>query len=243
MRIFNCKICNKEVKVHNNRPRAKYCSFNCRNADYQGVCFSPSTKFKKGQIFTEERNKKVSESNKGRVSPRKGLKKKYKIICKLCKEEFITLKQSRKICDKEDCQSKKNILHKFKHSEEAKRKISLALKGKIPKNLLVRIKATNCFKQYDMFLIIKKYFSDATPNYFIQTKKTKRWLDVAIPSLFIDFEYDGKVHLMKNIQIKDKARDIELSEINWKTIRINRNNFHQLEDILKSLKNGDVYNV
>ena len=62
MPIKNCKICNKEFYYSNFRKKtAKYCSFKCRNADYKGRHFSIKTEFFKGQVFSEERNKKIIE--------------------------------------------------------------------------------------------------------------------------------------------------------------------------------------
>lgn len=188
-------------------------------------------------FYTEERNKKISAAHKGKPKP--WLQKEpYIKICEWCTREFKTKKKKQRFCDRK-CSSKYIIKNRTTapEVERARReKLSIALKGKIPKNLKTRIAANNSYKQHDMFLVIKQFFPDAIANYYVKTKITKRWLDVAVPSLFLDFEYDGKVHLMKNVQENDRKRTRELEELGWTVIRFNRTNYHTINDILTNLK-------
>lgn len=92
-------------------------------------------------------------------------------------------------------------------------------------------------RQKEMYKIIKKYFSDATLNLRVETERSFRFLDVAVPSLQIDFEYDGKFwHSSEERILSDKKRDKELKQIGWKTIRINNKNFCTLRMILEDIK-------
>ena len=114
-------------------------------------------------------------------------------------------------------------------------KNSISKRGKIPKNLLVNIKCNNSFKQNDMFMIVKKYYPSAVKNLRVGTLNTYRFLDVAIPELKLDFEYNGKVHLMKNVQENDVIRTKELIQLGWKVIVFDKNNFSNLENICRDL--------
>jgi len=188
-------------------------------------------------VFSETRNNKISKALRGKPKP--WLQKEpFAKTCKLCDKNFTTKKIRQVFCSR-SCATKHTARNKIiNHEKEQLRRqrISNSRKGRIPKNLKERIKANNSYKQNDMYKIIKEYFPDAIANYYIKTKNTKRWLDVAVPSRLIDFEYDGKVHLMKSVQENDKKRTIELEEIGWKVIRFNRENFDTLRAVLENLK-------
>ena len=220
-----------------------YCSVECRNIGYKGRHFSPNTEFYTNQKFSKERNEKISKAHKGKYYGKRG-NKDYRIVCKVCKKVFIAKRSSRTICDKTKCQKLKTGLRQINSITEANRRIKLSkrLKGRIPKNLLVNIKSNNSYKQYDMFLVIKNYFSEAVYNFYLKTEKSFRILDVAIPRLKLDFEYNGKVHLMKNVQEKDRIRREELNSLGWKIIVFDRINIGSIDSILSKIKqNGDVY--
>ena len=188
-------------------------------------------------IFDKARNNKISKAHKGKPKP--WLQKEpLKRTCKLCAKNFLTKNKKQVFCSR-SCATKHTAKNKVidpKKEQLRRQKISESLKGRIPKNLKERIKANNSYRQNDMFVIIKEYFPDAIANYYVKTKNTKRWLDVAVPSRFIDFEYDGKVHLMKSVQENDKKRTTELEELGWKVIRFNRENFDTLRAVLEKLK-------
>ena len=125
-----------------------------------------------------------------------------------------------------------------KHSEEAKRKISLALMGNksrtgehlSPENVkqlhLALLKKKPYSKQNiskpqkELFCLLKQIFSDAQLEYPIKTSKTCRFADIGVPSLKIAFEYDGTYWHEKR-KIEDSQRDKELAEVGWVTFRIN----------------------
>jgi very-short-patch-repair endonuclease len=78
------------------------------------------------------------------------------------------------------------------------------------------------FPQRKLYLFLKETFADATLEYYIKTAISYRFADVGIPSLKLDFEYDGFFELGKHNKESDQKRDLELSDIGWKTIRINK---------------------
>ena len=49
----------------------------------------------------------------------------------------------------------------------------------------------------------------------------------------LDFEYNGIVHIMKNVQANDKQRTKELIELGWKVVIIDRNNWSSVHNIVK----------
>lgn len=217
----------------------------CRNKGYEGKHFSKRTEFKLGQQFSKDRNLKVSFSNQGRIPVNKGNKRDYNHICKYCGEEFMDKKQHNAICFKKECQSKKYssriIIPKIE--EERRRKISKKLKGKTPLNLRTNFKCKGSPRQKALFEIIKKYFPSAEYNYPVKTSRTKRFLDIGVPELKLDFEYNGKCHLLKSVIEHDKQRTKELIELGWKVIVFDRTNFAEAEVIIKKIQeeNRNIY--
>jgi hypothetical protein len=196
--------------------------------------------WKIGIYNTKQRSDKISKAHKGKYFGKRG-RKNYIHKCIVCKNIFITKTQHRNVCNKTDCRKQYPKLRKInKITEKLRRKaIKKAMKGKIPKNLYILIKRNNKYRQYDMYKTIKKFFPTTKANYYVKTN-TKRFLDAAIPELKIDFEYNGKVHLFKNVQINDKKRSRELKRLGWKIVIIDKNNFNKLESIIQSIKNGTV---
>lgn len=77
--------------------------------------------------------------------------------------------------------------------------------------------------QKELFELLKQVFPDATLELPIMTNVTCRFADIGIPSLKIDFEYDGEYwHGNDERKLKDRNRDIELAEVGWMTFRINK---------------------
>ena len=85
--------------------------------------------------------------------------------------------------------------------------------------------------QMKMFEIVKAEVGEieVSLNHYVRTSKTFRFIDVAIPSLKLGFEFDG-TYWHQNIS-KDKARDKELTDQGWTIAHIN-------EDGLKYLARG-----
>lgn len=72
--------------------------------------------------------------------------------------------------------------------------------------------------QLNLYKLIKKRFKDSTLNYPLRTNKSIRFLDVAIPSLKIDFEYEGSY--WHQDEHKDLRREFEIRDMGWAVIRI-----------------------
>jgi len=66
---------------------------------------------------------------------------------------------------------------------------------------------------------------DVRLNHYVKTSRSYRFIDVAIPSLKLGFEFDGK-HWHQNV---DKARDKELIDQGWTIAHINEDGFMRLE--------------
>jgi hypothetical protein len=189
-------------------------------------------------VFTEERNKKISDAHKGKSKPwLRKIRVHYYKICEFCNETFRTVSYGRRFCSKL-CSNRFGGLHREPLSREKKKiqgeKISRALKGKIPKNILEQgfVNCNNNYKQNEMYYKILNYFPCAIPNFRVKTNRSCRWLDVSIPIYSIDFEYDGKIHLRRDVQEGDRIREHELKEMGWDIIRFNNGNFQRIDQIL-----------
>jgi len=76
--------------------------------------------------------------------------------------------------------------------------------------------------QIKLFNYVKNIFPDAVLNMILKTKRNYRYLDIAIPSLKIDIEYDEPYwHNMRKED--DIIRNKEIEEQGWKVIRFEPN--------------------
>jgi len=85
--------------------------------------------------------------------------------------------------------------------------------------------------QRKLYQLVKSVFPEAKYNYEVKiTKNHYRYLDVAVPSLKIDFEYDGVLHeILPDVKENDKTRTAELEQRGWKIIRFNKLTLRELE--------------
>ena len=75
--------------------------------------------------------------------------------------------------------------------------------------------------QIELFNLIKPSFSEAELEFPVKINdKVTFWLDIGIPSLKLDVEYDGTYWHTLNGPLKDCQRDKVLQELGWKIIRI-----------------------
>jgi len=72
--------------------------------------------------------------------------------------------------------------------------------------------------QKKLFDCIKSLYPDSELNKKVYTKKSFRFIDIAIPSFMLGIEYDGD-YWHRNSGEKDRLRDLELAEVGWKIIR------------------------
>lgn len=122
-----------------------------------------------------------------------------------------------------------------------RREISKEAGSKTLSKIMVR-KPFVSFPQERLFEIVKGIYPDAELEYRLQIYKNhNRFLDVAVPSQKLDFEYDGFVHAFLNTEEKDKERDLELSELGWKTIRIKKDDLANLNNILTGIPTNNSF--
>lgn len=77
--------------------------------------------------------------------------------------------------------------------------------------------------QRALFDKVSRVYADAVLEYPIKLfAKKLSWLDIAIPSLKIDYEYDGHYwhHIKEGAEEADSKRDKRLRELGWTVIRI-----------------------
>jgi hypothetical protein len=164
-----------------------------------------------GKHHTEESKKKISlvgignKYSLGRY-PSEETRKKLVIS--------HTGKHTAKLGTKASPEARKNLSiyqKKFCQTPEGKAKI---------KRMQMAAKVNISNGQKHMYNYLKKEFTDAILQYEIWTGKTWRFADVGIPSLKLDFEFDGYFCNGWHSKEKDLLRDKELVNVGWKTIRI-----------------------
>lgn len=105
-------------------------------------------------------------------------------------------------------------------AEEMKKKRSKWLKENNIRKFATRISKPQAI----LYSIVKLYFQQAELEYEVITDNNKRiWLDIAIPDLKIDIEYDGIYWHTKNkdtISLSDEKRDEFLRNTGWRVFRI-----------------------
>ena len=167
----------------------------------------------KGKHHSEETKKKIgaanSIANKGRKSWNKGLH--YK---------------------KQKCWSQincKGCMNKFNAVNWEKR---------VYCSKDCEMKSRNFSKpQEQLFEYVKELFKDYNIfyEYKITTNNKNKYLDIAIPELKLNFEYDGEYY--HKDKIKDKERDLLLTSQGWSIFRYNKDNLSEI-----NLKN-DIKNI
>lgn len=105
-------------------------------------------------------------------------------------------------------------------AEEMKKKRSKWLKENNIRKFATRISKPQAI----LYSIVKLYFRQAELEYEVITDNNKRiWLDIAIPDLKINIEYDGIYWHTKNkdtISLSDEKRDEFLRNTGWRVFRI-----------------------
>jgi len=220
--MYVCKICDKKFD---------------KRYSYIGHCSSHN----RGESYREKRKSKKIAIQKIK-------------ICEYCKEIFdngFKLGGHKANCKKNHKFEKNKLIKKEKLSkiskgkklsETHKNKISVSRKkyldnnpGQIPYLLNHSSKESNPEKMFREQLENKRITG------WIQEYSIKRYsLDFAFLEKKIDVEIDGETHNIPSVAIKDTERDITLSKMGWKIIRIKakdiRNNIASVMDfIMKEL--------
>jgi intein/homing endonuclease len=104
---------------------------------------------------------------------------------------------------------------------------------------------SNLFKkgskpQKKLYRIIRKnYIGKMRFDFYIRTKRSYRWLDVALINDKIDFEFDGSFwHETNKDRRDDRRRSREIQAVGWKVISIKDNDLNEenIKKILRKLK-------
>jgi len=82
-----------------------------------------------------------------------------------------------------------------------------------------RSKKTVSSPQRKLFDMVVEIFGEAELNHPVNTGRTVRYLDVAVISKKMDFEYDGE-YFHRNRKEKDEERNLELFSAGWKVVHI-----------------------
>jgi hypothetical protein len=97
----------------------------------------------------------------------------------------------------------------------------LKLNGVIKKrNVIIKLMTNKTSRpEKDLFKIAQTYFPAARHKYHILSDKNYFWeLDVAVPELKLNFEYDG-YHWHKNQEMREIKRDKFLKQNGWQVFR------------------------
>lgn len=80
--------------------------------------------------------------------------------------------------------------------------------------------------QRELYNQIKQHYPTAELEFFVDNK----FLDIAIPELKINIEYDGE-YWHRNTQEKDARRDRELQKLGWRTLRVREGEEFRIEQL------------
>lgn len=197
-----------------------------RNGVYDNKCSKGEGNPFYGKTHTEETRKKISEHARKRVGKNNPMFGKRRP-------------------DTSERNLQDNPVYKIKDKDAYRKKLGAAIRRRFdlnPESHPNRILAKNrklglySMKQIQMYNKIKMVFADAELEQRIPS--TRRFADVFVPSLMIDFEYDGQ-HFHKD-KSKDRARDKEIKNAGYKVVRFNKDNLHTLESILVNLQDGQT---
>lgn len=193
---------------------------------------------RKGIKFSVNHRRNLSETHKGKKSPRKGYKftdeelKRHSEIRKGKKHSEETRKKmstSQKRINTPEHRKKLSDAHKghksylpkdYKHNDEVKKKISKAArknwtKKEFREKCLGRNQFKKSYMENKLYNLIKKVYPSVQDNFVIQTKDWARFPDCYIPEKKLIIEYDGKRwHKLES----DKNRDKELIQQGYKII-------------------------
>jgi very-short-patch-repair endonuclease len=221
-------------------------SFNKKgNKNCLGQHRSEETKMKMrlsqlGKHHTEETKKKLSIIHKGKTSSFKGkshsqiTKTKISLAVKGKPKKFPnnSLRIARN--NKVGLANKVSLLGKHL-SIETKKKLSIT-QSQIQKNKFAEMNEQQREKylknwiknsririskpQKELFEFLKQIFPEATLEYPVKTFRSVRWCDIAVPTLKLDFEFDG--NYWHNNKERDNKRDLELANVGWITFRVDK---------------------
>jgi hypothetical protein len=172
---------------------------------------------------TDLRLKKKAEESKGHTTWNSGLTQQDPRVKKYVTKSLITRKKNPRKFTKEQ---RKNISERFK-------KLYREHPEKHP-NCKMRKNNYISRWQRELYQIIKRIFPNekVLMEFPIKVHSNLKFLDIAIPSLKINIEYDGSYwHRDKK---RDKKRDRGLKQLGWFVIRFNKAQLDKLKEIISN---------
>jgi very-short-patch-repair endonuclease len=191
--------------------------------------------FVKGQIFTEEHKRKLSESHKGiKYVNRKKISEEDKLkLSEAHKGIKNTLGKTWKIDPAKLANRKlKQGNHTgCKHSEETKKRIQLTKKAAVTPEYIDHCRAVGLkgrLKQLEyngptsLEAPVISFLKENNINFIFQYKVDDRWLcDFYVPSINLIIECDGEYwHNLDKVKIKDKVKNAYLKQKGYDLLRI-----------------------
>lgn len=164
-----------------------------------------------GKRSSIETRQKLSNAHKG-----KHLTKKHRLsigkgksVSAITKAKMSAAKLGHVVTDETRRKISQKVLEFMSKHPERAGNVVLARQGRVSK------------PQLSMFRVIKSKVGnlEVVLNYYVRTAATFRFIDVAIPSLMLGFEYDGK-YFHSDIS-QEKQRDDELIALGWTVVHIN----------------------
>lgn len=238
--MVNCLICNKKLGMITASHMKKFHKITCKD-------YANKFNLKKGEVNPHHSKKMTGEGNPryGIVMP-KELRNKIRRIHKTSgrfkgegnpmfgKTHTPAVRKRLSASLKIAMKGEKNSFYGKKHTEETKEKISRIKKEffkKHPEKHINSIIAKNYKNQKNKKggytsegqlnlykLIKKKLFKDAIINHPIQTEESLFFADIAIPSIKLNIEYDGKYWHLD--ELKDDKRDVQIIRKGWQVVRV-----------------------
>lgn len=221
---MDCLKCGIKIK----KPRQKYCSYECywnskRNIPNPNHSKILKKLFEDGRIaspkgmlnkhHSSESKERIRLGNIGKVN--KHSKQGIESIRMHMKERAVSDETKKKLSETRKRLYREGILI---NPMLGKKRPDVSQWMRTESNIRKFVKRPSK-PQIEMFRIIKNVYKDAILEYPIKINNNKTmWLDVAVPSLKIDFEFDGTYwHKDQN---KDILRDNILKSLGWYVVRV-----------------------
>jgi|GEM_PF-2468636 len=223
-----CKICNKETSYFDiSNGYKKYCSIRCVQIDPDIIEKKKLTSVKNYGVDHPSKILKNKEMQKTRITKKNNDQEFKKMVIEKLKNRIISedTKLKMSISAKKRCNNSLSYIKskEFRNKQSALMKNGLAVYA----NSFVKNPSWPQIKTYNN---VRTLYQEAVLNY-----QFKRYsLDIAIPSIKLDIEYDGfRYHENRE---KDNTRDNFLRSHGWRVLRY-RDHIPKTEQ----LKNDIIY--
>lgn len=219
-----CLNCKKNML----KRRQKYCSYGCYWNSKRGKPNPLHSKklkelYKEGKLtpptflgmhHTEESKEKIRIGNLGKCG--KHTKRGIESIRKHLRERVLSDETKRKLSETRKKMFSEGILI---NPMLGKKRPDTSEWMRTEKNIRKFIKHPSK-SQLRLFEMVRQRYPNAVLEYPLKMNNRIFWLDVAVPSQRLDFEYDGEYwHTLNERKYNDKIRDELLSNAGWEIIR------------------------